>query len=147
LNPIEWRERILCLFSEPVPITYFVPTVPPPPIAEDGSDGCSPWDDRTVARLKIFAEEVPDVIACPRSELWGLIHNNHPRLTDEYARFWAFQAYAAFNYPGGLAAYCVLRGRTSTVPIENIIACHGRIRPRTPSPTGGDEWEEGQCSD
>jgi hypothetical protein len=144
LNPLEWRKHILRIFQEPVPITYFVPAFPPPPIAEDGSDGQSPWDDHTVVRLKIIAEELPDVIACPRTELWSLT-KNHPRITDEYMHYWADQAYAAFNYRGGLAAYCALRGSTSTVLIDNIIASHGRIRPRTPPPTGGDEREEGGC--
>ena len=69
-----------------------------------------------------------------------------PRITDPYAHYWVHQAYTALNYRGGLATYCALCGRTSTVPIENTIASHGRIPPRTPPPTGGDKREEGEWS-
>ena len=69
-----------------------------------------------------------------------------PRITDSYTHYWAHQAYAAFNYREGLAAYCALCGRTSSAPIENIVASHGRIPPRTPPPTGGNKREEGEWS-
>ena len=69
-----------------------------------------------------------------------------PRITDPYAHYWVHQAYTALNYRGGLATYCALCSRTSTVPIENTIASHGRIPPRTPPPTGGDKREEGERS-